>query len=206
MVMVEHGNIGENITLARLIQIISDEIPDQQELLNMVIDDPLPEVVPMDFDGLLELKPLLQTHKVRIPRDEGFDEFGEQTRANIREIYQNERKKRMLLDFFGGFDPEKHILSKRDEAISFVSSNQKVFITPNEYPYFVNKNEDAEHNIVWVEGSIDIEIPRVEVASTIAEFLLSRNLGENDFLLTQHPPQLKTIPQLEHLHLFNRVK
>lgn len=199
--MQEEIDITEQQAIESLTNVVLREIPDQWELLEMEVPDPQPEVVPINFDGILDIKEELKNQKVRIPRAEGWDKQGNKTREDVREKYRTARRERAA-----GFDNKGHILAKRNELGTFTSPDGTVFITEDEFPYHVDESGDAKHYDVWVTGEIGPVVPATRVAGTIARFLHGKNLGENDFVLMQNPPPNKTLPEVEHLHLFTRVK
>lgn len=197
---MEEAPIAEQ-HIAHLTSVVLKEIPDQEALLTMVVPDPQPEVVPVNFDGIVDLKDALKKQEVRIPRAEGWDQQGNKTGKDIREEYRKVRKERAL----AGFDNKEYILSKKDDPNTFCSEDGTVFIAPDEFPYHVDESGDAEHLDVWVTGQIGSVVPAERVAHTIAQYLHANNLGEDDFVLIQNPPLNKTLPEVEHLHLFRRV-
>jgi len=200
--MQEEVGITEQRAIESLTNVVLREIPDQWELLKMEVPEPQPEVVPINFDGILDIKAELQSQEVRIPRAEGWDKQGNKTREDVREEYRKARRERAT----AGFDNREHILAKRDEPNTFTSPDGTVFIAEDEFPYYVDEAGDAKHYDVWVTGEIGPVVPDTRVAGTIARFLHSKNLGEKDFVLIQNPPPNKTLPEVEHLHLFTRVK
>ncbi len=199
--MEEENQVAEQ-EIANLTSVVLKEIPNQEELLKIEVPEPQPEVVPINFDGILDIKEKLKSQEVRIPRAEGWDKQGNKTREDVREEYRKIRKERAA----AGFDNKEYILSKRDEPATFSSEDGTVFIAPDEFPYHVDESGDAAHLDVWVTGQIGEVVPPERVANTIAKYLYANNLGENDFVLIQNPPPNKTLPEVEHLHLFRRIK
>lgn len=188
--------------LEHLTASVRREIPDQDELRKIIVPNPQPEAVPRNFDALLRLKDQLLSQEIRIPRAEGWDTAGTRTRRNIREEYRLERQRRTE----SGISVREQILARRDLPDTASSPDGTVFISPDEFPYHVDEAGDAKHLDVWTIGEIGPVVPVETVARTIAAFLHSQNLGENDFLIYQNPPAAKSVPEVEHLHLFIRVK
>lgn len=187
--------------IAHLTSVVLNEIPDQEELLHMEVPQPQPEVVPINFDGIVDIKELLKSQEMRIPRAEGWDKQGNKTRVDTEEEYQKVRTERNA----SNFDNTKHVLLMRDKPTTFRSEDDTVFIVENNFPYHINESGDAEHLVVWVTGAIGSTVPAERVAHTIAQYLCTNDLNENDFVLVQNPPQTKTLHEVEHLHLFRRV-
>lgn len=172
------------------------EIPDQKELLELEIEKPQTEIVPLNFQGILDLKEAIKSQRVTIPRSEGWDATGSQTERNIRQEYRDWRKEQNQKKV----SVKDQILDMLHDPKTFTSTNSEVLIANDVFPHHIDHADDAEHFDVWVPGAFNSDV----IADTVAKFLMKKNLGLNDFLLFQNPPAGKTVPEVEHLHLYVR--
>ena len=76
---------------------------------------------------------------------------------------------------------------------------RRIIIQPNDYPYPVP--DDTAHNVFWYAKGVS----RYERAKYLAKVLFLEELNPGDFFLFRNPPHGKSIPEIQHDHLYTRI-
>lgn len=77
--------------------------------------------------------------------------------------------------------------------------NRRMVIQPNDYPCPVP--DDTAHNVFWYAKGVN----RYERAKYLAKLLFHEGLNPGDFFLFRNPPHGKSIPEIQHDHLYSRI-
>lgn len=104
--------------------------------------------------------------------------------TEVEEVYRKHRE-----------DLEKKGLTLCEYIDKKLFSEEAFYVfVPNDYPYFLE--EDMEHWILWINPSF------AKPSKNKISKILEEELGEKDFLTFENAEENKSIPEIEHIHVF----
>lgn len=82
----------------------------------------------------------------------------------------------------------------------FKTNQNSYVIVPNQFPYVLEPN--LEHLILWVAPNQTLNLETIETA--ISEFMRENSFSE--WIYFQNKPQLQSVRDVEHWHIFGKHK
>jgi hypothetical protein len=90
---------------------------------------------------------------------------------------------------------EKEIFDLDEEKKCAWKSNRKIVFRPNDFPYFIK--DGIHHDILWSNETLDSDTIKEVVSEKM------KQLERKEFIYFENPVQLKTVPNLFHIHIFS---